>query len=396
MRACAIASCLLLLAGAHTRAVAQGPRSNVTSGCAGAFDPAVDYFPDKAKVEDAANFTIEYRRSYKVVRVKEADAADQADTYVLVQCGAPAPALEGPLAGAQVVTVPIVSLYASSTTHLPLLIDLKRLDVLTGVSRLKDLLGDDLVKRGKTGLVREFAPVSVINDELVVANRPSVFMSGGSGSPSLTVIRSAGIPVVKNIEWRELTALGRAEWIKYMAVFLNEERTAEQVYSAMKQRYRTLSARATRQPASTRPLVMTGRSSRGNFVIAGGRSYVAALIADAGGRYVWSDNASTGSASIDLETQVQKAAQADIWINGGAWKNLANMLEDEPRYKAFKAQRTGQVWVYERRLTTDGSNDYWSRSVSRPDLVLADLIKIFHPALMADHAFEWYMQVPSQ
>ena len=44
------------------------------------------------------------------------------------------------------------------------------------------------------------------------------------------------------------------------------------------------------------------------------------------------------------------------------------MLEDEPRYAEFKAYRQGQVWVYERRLTPDGSNDYWSRErfASRP------------------------------
>ena len=32
----------------------------------------------------------------------------------------------------------------------------------------------------------------------------------------------------------------------------------------------------------------------------------------------------------------------------------------------------------------------------RPDLVLADLVKIFHPTLTPDHAFEWYMPVPAR
>ena len=136
-------------------------------------------------------------------------------------------------------------------------------------------------------------------------------------------------------------------------------------------------------PESERPLVMTGRSTRGLFVIAGGRSYVAALIKDAGGRYAWADNTSVASASVDLEAQIQRAANADVWINGGGWKNLAAMLDDEPRYAAFKAYRQGQVWVYERRQTPPGGNDYWSRSVTHPDLVLADLVKIFHPALAA-------------
>ena len=128
-------------------------------------------------------------------------------------------------------------------------------------------------------------------------------------------------------------------------------------------------------------------------VITGGRSYVAALIHDAGGRYVWADNTAVGAPNIDLEAMIRRASQADIWINGGGWPTMAAMLDDEPRYAEFKAYKTGQVWVYERRQTPGGGNDYWSRSVSHPDLMLADLVKIFHPSLMPDHMFEWYMTV---
>ena len=78
------------------------------------------------------------------------------------------------------------------------------------------------------------------------------------------------------------------------------------------------------------------------------------------------------------------------------WKNLASMLTDEPRYAVFKAYQRRQVWVYERRETPTGANDFWSRSVSHPDILLADLIKILHPHLAADHEFEWYMPVPAQ
>ena len=167
---------------------------------------------------------------------------------------------------------------------------------------------------------------------------------------------------------------------------------AQAQYDSMKARYRTLSARA--RSATPQPLVMTGRSTNGTFVIAGGRSYVAALIADAGGRYVWADNTAVGAPSVDLEAQIQRAANADVWINGGGWANLAQMLRDEPRYAAFKAYRMRQVWVYERRLQPSGLNEYWTRSITHPDVVLADLVKIFHPSLMTNHAFEWYMAVP--
>ncbi|MEQ1908319.1 MAG: ABC transporter substrate-binding protein [Vicinamibacterales bacterium] len=390
-------ACIGVIVSCSVIAAAQRPESraaiNITKGCVERFDSTADYFPDKVAIEDAANFSVEYRRSYKIVTVREAYAGGPPERYVLVQCGTPVPKLEGQPSGAQVVMVPVASLFSSSTTHLPLLVDLGRLDVLTGVSRLKDLMGDEIVKRAATGLVREFAAASVVDAELVVVSRPSVLMTGGAFSASLAVIRSAGVPVVANTEWLEPTALARAEWLKYMALFLNEERKAQTTYGAMKTRYRALSARATAVAEVARPLVMTGRSTRGTFTIAGGRSYVAALIKDAGGRYAWAGNTAVGSASVDFEAQIQRAANADVWINGGGWTSLVAMLEDEPRYAEFKAYRQGRVWVYERRVTPTGGNDYWSRSITRPDLVLADLVKIFHPQLAPDQAFEWYMPV---
>jgi iron complex transport system substrate-binding protein len=370
---------------------------NVTRGCVDRFDAAADYFPDKVMIDDATNFSVEYRKSYKVITVREPYAGGPPEQYALVMCGTPVPPLLGPLAGAQVVVVPITSMFALSTTHLPLLAHLDRLDVLTGIGQANATTSPEVQARTASGRIVEFARAGPSMDvERVVTSRPSLLMAGASANATLSVIRTAGIPVVANTEWLESTALARAEWLKYMALFLNEERKAQAVYGDMKGRYRSFTAETTTVPEHARPLVMTGRSRRGTFTIAGGRSYVAALIQDAGGRYAWADNTSTGSATVDLEAQLQRAANADVWINGGGWATLAAMLEDEPRYAAFKAYRDGLVWVYERRITPGGANDYWAESITRPDLVLADLVKIFHPDRARDHEFQWYMRVPSK
>jgi iron complex transport system substrate-binding protein len=389
--------CLMLACSVVASAQTPPHAANLTRGCVERFDPATDYFPDKAAIEDAANFAVSYHRSFKVVTVKGGAPAGTAERYVLLQCGAPVPRLDAALADAQIVSIPLTSLFVTSTTHLSLLVDLDRIDVLTGVPRLDMATSAALETRVEAGQVTEFARVGrVIDVERVVAARPSMLMASGGTNPTLSAVRNAGVPVVTNTEWLESAALARAEWLKYIALFLNEERQAQSFYSAMKGRYRSLSRLATARSDAERPLVMTGRSSRGVFTIAGGRSYVAALIADAGGRYAWTDNTAAGSAQVDLEAQIRRAADADIWINGGGWPSLAAMLEDEPRYAAFKAWRQGQVWVYERRLTPDGENDYWSRGLTRPDLVLADLVKVFHPTLVPAHAFEWYMPVPAR
>ena len=316
-----VLACALLVA-AWTRPDAVGAQ-NVTRGCLETFDPSADYFPDKVTIQDARNFRVEYRKSYKLVTLKEAYAGGPPERYVLSQCGTSVPALAGELAGAQVVRVPATSLFVSSTTHVSLLAGLDRADALAGVSATSGL---------------------VIDVERIVAARPALFMSGGAPSASLSVIRSAGVPVVANSEWLEPTALARAEWLKYVAVFLNEERKAESAYGAMRDRYRSLSQRALERPEAERPFVMTGRSTRGVFTIAGGQSYVAALISDAGGRYVWADNTAVGSARVDLEAQIRRAANTDVWINGGGWKDRQAMLQDEPRYVELKAYRQGQVW----------------------------------------------------
>src|SRR4051812_32535883 len=269
----AFASVLLLSIIGSTGQTAGGRVANVTAGCVDRYDPATDYFPDKLAIEDAVDFSVEYRRSYKVVTVRDTTEGGPPERYVLAQCGAPAPQLTGDLAGAQVVTVPVTSFFAFSTTHLPLLADLDRMDVLTGVGQHDAVMDPKARARIKAGQVIEFARVGLVIDvERVVAAKPSLLMATGTSNATLTVIRQAGVPVVANSEWREPTALGRAEWLKYMAVFLNEERRAQAVYGAMKERYRSLSARATAVPIAEQPRVMTGRSTRGRFSMAGGRS----------------------------------------------------------------------------------------------------------------------------
>ena len=392
VRGAACAGAVVLLAAG----AARGPSpENYTHGCVDHFDAGVDYFPDKTVVEDATQFSVAYRKSYKVVTVKVPYPGSAPERYVLFQCGTPPPQLVGRLAGAQLISIPITSLFSASTTQLSPLLDLHRLDVLTGVSALASVDEPEVLARARLGRITEFTDGGLnVDVERVVAAKPSVFMTSGTWSASFAVIRGAGIPVVADSEWLEPTGLARAEWIKYLALYLNEERQAASLYRAVKNRYEATRRAATSLPASAWPLVMTGRSSHGEFGIAGGRSYVAQFIKDAGGRYVWADNRATGFSSVDLEAEIRRAANADIWINGGGWKDRAAMLQDEPRYAEFKAFRTGQVWVYEKRQRPDGANDYWTRSVTHPDLVLLDLAKIFHPALLPGHVLEWYMKVP--
>jgi iron complex transport system substrate-binding protein len=174
------------------------PRVNLTHGCVDRFDASVDYFPEKVSTLDAKGFSVEYHHAYKVLTVANAFAGGTAERYVLLQCGAPWPALEGDLARAQVITVPVTSVFAASTTYLPALVDLERLDVLTGVAN-GDFIDDPAIAaRIARGQTIEFARVGLQTDvELIVSAHPSVMIQGGT-SPAAIQVRNACVPVFTN------------------------------------------------------------------------------------------------------------------------------------------------------------------------------------------------------
>ena len=385
----------LLLIGGCSRA-SESPAAS-EKGCIENFDSATDYFPEKIHLEFAENFSVEYHNSYKVVTVRKPAEGGVEEKYVLLQCGAPPPDLEGDLSQAPVITVPIASLFSAASAHTPLLVDLGHVDVLAGIGQARYITTAPVLDRIRQGHVTEYAPNEVIDTELVILKAPSVLMSSGGGySAAYNTLRKAGIPVVSNVEWQEESAVARAEWLKFMALFLNEERKAREQFEGIRDRYIALKARASQIPEKDRPRVMTGVVYRGMFNIAGGASYVSKLISDAGGTYVWADNKASGGTSVDMEAQISRAADADFWINGGDWSSLEAMLAEEQRYRQFKPFQRGTVWLYNRIVSENGGNDYWSRGITRPDLILGDLIKIFHPDLAKDHEFVWYKQVPAE
>lgn len=63
--------------------------ANLVDACVENYDPAVDYFPAKAEIEYAENFSVEYFNNYKVVTILPWPGAEAPQTYVLVQCGTP-------------------------------------------------------------------------------------------------------------------------------------------------------------------------------------------------------------------------------------------------------------------------------------------------------------------
>jgi iron complex transport system substrate-binding protein len=65
----------------------------------------------------------------------------------------------------------------------------------------------------------------------------------------------------------------------------------------------------------------------------------------------------------------------------------------DKRFKNIRPLKLKNVYNYNKQTTTEGGNAYWEKGIIEPDIILADLIRIFHPELLPDHQLEYYQKL---
>ena len=377
---------------AESQAVVGAPATNLTEGCVDAFDPNVDYFPEKISLTHTTGFSVEYHNSYKVITVATPwPGAGEAQQYVLVQCGAPEPT---GFDAAQIIEVPVQQIATMSTSYLPFLDMYGLLDRLVAVDDVTYVNNPAVLAMAEAGTLVQIGYGAGVNVEQILDLAPDLVMTYGSGSPEYDahpVLLNAGLKVAVNAEWLETSPLGRAEWGKFIALFFNKEAVAESTFADTVARYEDLKAKAA--AAAEKPTVLTDSEYQGSWYVAGGRSFTAQLLADAGAAYLWADDESTGSIPVAFEAVFDKAADADFWLNVGFVNSLEEMKAADERYTDFAPFQKGNVWNNNKRQNANGGNDYYESAVAQPDAVLADLIAIFHPELMPEYEMVYFQRL---
>jgi iron complex transport system substrate-binding protein len=65
----------------------------------------------------------------------------------------------------------------------------------------------------------------------------------------------------------------------------------------------------------------------------------------------------------------------------------------DERFMEFAAFQNGHVYNHDAITNENGGSDFFESGAVFPNIVLADLIKIFHPELVPDHVFVYYRLV---
>ena len=381
----------LIVGSSPTLFAGRSPETNIMEGGVSAFSSDIDYFPDKAVIEDA-HFSLEYHNNYKLVTVERPwRNADTGFRYLLVQRGTPAPR---DYPDARIIKIPVETVVTMSTTYLAHLDMLGFVDRLVGHDMLYAVSAPSVRRRIDEGKVKEVGTGENVNIEILLDLDPGliVLYGMGEGTDAHPKLMEAGFPVAINAEYMETSPLARSEWIKFLALFFNAEKRAADAYEGIKQEYLSLSAMARNEPE--KPSVFCNNFSWGAWWMPGGRNFMARLLEDAGAEYLWKDDQSYGSLQLDFEVVYDKALNADFWVNVGYQiYGREDLLAQDERYREFRAYREGRLYNNNARETATGGDDFWESGLARPNVILADLIKIFHPELVPDHEFVFYRTV---
>ena len=361
-------------------------------GCGGGLEDGLP-LPHGVASEAASlepGFRVELRGEGRLVTVDRPwpDAREPL-AYFLVPRGSGLTA-EAPK-GSTLVEVPLGRVGTTAAPHIA------QLEALGALGSLKAHAGLDLVYSPAVqlqyleGSLAEIGVGGTVDAELLVDSEVEAIFFNALGREEYDRSarwRTLGITPILTAEWTEESPLQRAAWIRFMGLFLGFEDRAESILGEVRDHY--LKIQALTSGTANRPRVLLGAPFRGTWWMPGRETDPARLIRDAGGDYLWPDLEGVRTHALDLETVLDRADRADVWLRPGVATGLAQVQALDERLSLFSAFETGEVYGPTRRLSTGGGNDIWETGSLRPDLVLVDLVKIFHPELLRSEEFTFY------
>ena len=88
------------------------------------------------------------------------------------------------------------------------------------------------------------------------------------------------------------------------------------------------------------------------------------------------------SRTIDIEEAYKLVSECDYWINTGRVATKAALIAELPKFSGMPCLEEGRVYNNNLRLNGRGGDDFWESGIMHPDIILEDLITIFHPGLL--------------
>lgn len=299
--------------------------------------------------------------------------------------------VETPSDGIKIKT-PIKSIAISSCTYTEFLQLIGEIDKVTAMCSPEMIYNEYLRNKFAEGKIISMGDAYNTNIEYLLLAKPDIYMAANynqKDNNSDRIIKS-GVNLVYNNEWTETSLLGRAEWIKFVASFFNQDSRADSIFNSMEEEYNKVKDLAKNMP--DKPTVMAGSNFKGTWYVPGGKSYMGQAFVDAGADYFYASDSTSTSLPLSFETVLDIFHDADVWLNAPT-STMTELETMDSRHKMFKAFNTDNVYSFYARTKPGGANDFWESGVAHPDLILKDLIFALHPTIIPDYTPVYMIKV---
>jgi iron complex transport system substrate-binding protein len=345
----------------------------------------------KNEIQYAKGFEVYKYDGYSLVKINNPwPESKESFSYVLKQKNAIVP---DSLIHFTIIPIPLKTIVVTSTTHIPSLEMLGIENTLIGFPHTDYISSEKTRKRIAAGKVREVGKNESLNTEVLLDIQPDVIVGFGlnNSNPTLDILQKTGLKVMFNGDWTEQSPLGKAEWIKFFGALYGLDSKANSIFSTIEKEYKATLALA--KKVTKKPSALSGAMFQDQWYVPQGESWAALFLKDAKANYLWADTKGTGGLPLPFEVVLEKAQKAEYWIAPGDFSSLKQMSDSNPHYVQFDSFRNKKVYSYALNKGAKGGTLYFEWSPTRPDWVLKDLIKIFHPELLPNHKLFFFQKL---
>lgn len=334
----------------------------------------------------AEGFQLTYQEGYILVDIH--DPQNEESTHFLYALVPRGTKPEGIPVDYMVIETPVRSAICMTSLQLSNFIKLGAEDKVVGITSTRHLFNHTINDQLKEGKTAKIGIEGNFDNEVIMSINPDLILISPFKRGGYETMKDIGIPLIPHLGYKEMTPLGQAEWIKFVGLLLGMEQEANDKFSAIEHRYNELKELTVEGKVTRRPIVFSGEIHGGNWYAVGGKSFLAQLFKDAGADYFLKDDDRSGGVTLDFETVYNQADEADYWriVNSypGTYDYKA-LKDQDPRYADFRAfKEKGVIYCNMRE------KPFYESMPTEPEVVLGDLLHIFHPNLLPDHTPVYY------
>lgn len=293
--------------------------------------------------------------------------------------------------GAVQIQVPLERAVVMSSVHAALALEMETAgeggaQMSRGIVAVADtayIIRQDLKAKLRSGVWADAGNSITPDPERLLALRPDALLLSPMQNAGHGSVETIGVPIIECADYMEQTPLGRAEWMRFYARLFGCGEAGDSLFGEVERRYLAIAKEndttTSEVPSdsaakASRPRLLIDMRQGASWYVPGGKSYLAAMFADAGAEYFMAADTSSGSIPLDPETVLREAADADLWlIKYGAPTPLtyATLSAADSRYEHFAPYAARNIYVCNTLATP-----YYEDTPFRPDRLLLNLKQI--------------------